>query len=137
MPTTLSTRLVDAGRRAKLGQDNDRLPLVDWSTETPMNTANLQLEGLVMAIAAINQQLVAKGVLTANEVDRALALAEATAVGDYRASEDLPPASRGAIAFPVRVLRLANKMAGDTDVPSFSELAKIVGETKQRYTDQR
>jgi hypothetical protein len=113
------------------------LPFVDWSTETLMNTANLQLEGLVMAIAAINQQLVAKGVLTAGEVDKALALAEATAVGDYRASEDLPPASRGAIAFPVRVLRLANKMAGDNDVPSFSELAKIVGETKQRYTDQR
>ena len=37
-----------------------------------MNTANLQLEGLLMAIAAVNQALVAKGMLATEEIDRSL-----------------------------------------------------------------
>jgi hypothetical protein len=101
-----------------------------------MNTANLQLEGLVMAFAGINQALVAKGVLTVEEVDRSLAICEQTALGDERAAEDLSPAKRDAIVFPIRLLRLANNMAGERDVPPFAELARMVGQTKTPYNDQ-
>ena len=101
-----------------------------------MNTANLQLEGLMMAVAAVNQALVAKGLLTTEELDRALAVSEQNALGDDRVSEDMSPANRDAVIFPVRVLRLANNMAGDNDVPAFHELARMVGETKDRHNDQ-
>lgn len=102
-----------------------------------MNTANLQLEGLLMATALMNQLLVAKGVVGTEEVDRVLATAEETALGDYRVSEDLSTANRDAIVFPVRLLRLANNTAGEREVPPFSELARMVGETKRPYNDQR
>jgi hypothetical protein len=101
-----------------------------------MNTANLQLEGLLMALAGLNQALVAKGVLSTAEVDRSLALSEQTVLGDDRVAEDMSPANRDAVAFPIRLLRLANNMAGDRDVPPFSELARMVGKTKQPYNDQ-
>lgn len=101
-----------------------------------MNTANLQLEGLVMAIAAINQALVAKGLLSADEIEHSLAVTEQTALGDDRVAEDLSPANREAVVFPIRVLRLANNMAGGRDVPPFAELARMVGETKAPHNDQ-
>jgi len=103
--------------------------------ETKMNTANLQLEGLLMAIAAINKTLVSKGILTADEIEKALATSEQLVIGDERATEELSPANRDAIAFPIRLLRLANR--GDADASaSFSQLTKMVGETKDRYNDQ-
>ena len=43
-----------------------------------MNVANLQLEGLLMAIASINHLLVRKGVLSVEEIDKALRKAEAS-----------------------------------------------------------
>lgn len=52
-----------------------------------MNTANLQLDGLLMAIAGINQALVSKGLLTSEDMDRALAISEQTASGDDRLVE--------------------------------------------------
>ena len=68
-----------------------------------MNIANLQLEGLFIAIAALNQAVVNKGMLTTEELDRALAVGEQTALGDDRVVEDLSPANQDAIAFPARI----------------------------------
>lgn len=76
-----------------------------------MNTANLQIEGLLMAIAGLNQMLVAKGVVSTEEIDISLARSEQTVLGDDRVAEDLSPANRDAIAFPIRLLRLANNMS--------------------------
>ena len=101
-----------------------------------MNTANLQLEGLVMVMAGINRALVAKGVLSTAELDRVLAVSEQTAMGDDRVAEDLSPSNRDAIVFPIRLLRLANNMADGAAVPSFSALARMVGETKGPHNDQ-
>ena len=101
-----------------------------------MNTANLQIEGLLLAVAAVNQALVSKGVLTAEELDRALAVSEQTAIGDDRVAEDLSPANRDAVVFPARLLRLANNMAGEEGIPGFAELARMVGETKGPHNDQ-
>ena len=99
-----------------------------------MNTANLQLEGLLIAIASINDLLVARGIVDRVEIGHAMDVAEQTILGDYR-MEELDPAQRDAIAFPIRVLRLANSGAG-TEVLPFSDLAKMVGLTKPRHNDQ-
>ena len=101
-----------------------------------MNTANLQLEGLMMAIAGLNKMLVAKGLVTVEEIDRSLALSEQTVLGDDRVVEDLSPANRDAIAFPIRLLRLANNMSDGAGTPAFAELARMVGETKGPDNDQ-
>jgi hypothetical protein len=101
-----------------------------------MNVSNLQLQGLYLAIASINNALVAKGVMTREEIDIALHKAEQTALGDDRLMEDMNPASRDAVAFPARLLMLANHSASEGDIPQFSELAKLVGQTKGHYPDE-
>jgi hypothetical protein len=94
-----------------------------------MNTANLQLEGLYLCLASISNALVAKGVLSRREVDAALASAEATAVADYR-NDQLSDPSREAVVFPIRLLRLMINSASETEIPRFSEMAKLVGQIK-------
>jgi hypothetical protein len=101
-----------------------------------MNVANLQLEGVLMAIASINNVLVHKGVLSVDEIDMALRRAEAAMTADERLYEDMSPSNRDAVCFPLRLLRLANASQSETDVPPFSELAKMVGQTKDPYNDQ-
>ena len=93
-----------------------------------MNSANLQLEGLYIAIASLNGALIAKGVLTDDEVDAALASAEQTALGDYRVADNLRPSQREAVAFPARLLRMANNGSTGPQSQPFSELAKMVGQ---------
>lgn len=94
----------------------------------PVNTANLQLEGLYLAVAAVNRALVQNGILTGAEVDAALDAAERTAGADR--PDGLSTANRDAVVFPIRLLRLANQSDGDEPIPGFSELARAVGETK-------
>lgn len=101
-----------------------------------MNVANLQLEGLLIAVASINCLLVERGVISVAEVDTALRKAEANAVGDDRVSEDLSPSNRDAICFPIRFLQMANNAQGDGYLPTFSELARMVGQTKEPHNDQ-
>ncbi len=101
-----------------------------------MNSANLQIEGLLMAVASVTRALVDKGVLTSAEVEKALATAEQTAMGDDRVSEDLSPANRDAIAFPLRLLRMANSAEGESAL-SFAELTRMVGMAKEPHNDQR
>jgi hypothetical protein len=91
-----------------------------------MNTANLQLQGLYIVIASLGSALVRKGVLSREELDRALKGAEENALS-YRERE-LSPSNREAVAFPARLLRLANNGEGDGELQGFSELAKMVGE---------
>lgn len=94
-----------------------------------MNTANLQLEGLYLCLASLTNGLVVKGVFSREEVDDLLRTAERTALEDYR-KDDLSPANRDAVAFPARLLRLMNNSASNNEIPRFSEMAKLVGETK-------
>jgi hypothetical protein len=90
-----------------------------------MNTANLQLQGLYIVIASLGSALVGKGVLSRQELDSCLRAAEESALS-FRARE-LSPSHREAVAFPARLLRLANKGEGDGELQGFSELAKMVG----------
>lgn len=101
-----------------------------------MNTANLQLEGLYLALAAVNDTMVRKGLLSREEIDLALRRAEQTALGDYR-NEDISPAEQDAIAFGPRVLILANAHSAGGNLPSFSELARLVGRSKRPHADQQ
>lgn len=102
-----------------------------------MNVANLQLEGLVMAIAAINQSLVAKGVLSVDDVDLSLRKVEASMTSEERLFQDMSPSNRDAVCFPIRLLRMANLSQGEDGVPSFAELARMVAKAKASYGDQR
>ncbi len=95
-----------------------------------MNTANLQLEGLCVAIAALTELMKDKGLITAEEVDLALEHAARSAVEGKAA--DLSAANLEAITFPVRLLRLANKTSFAGQPLPFQELARRVGEMKDR-----
>jgi hypothetical protein len=99
-----------------------------------MNAANLQIEGLLMAVAAVNRCLVDKGMLVQEEIEQALAAAEAEITGDDRALEGLTPANRDAVAFPLRWLRAANASEGAAE---FAALTRSVAQTKGRYNDQQ
>lgn len=100
-----------------------------------MNVANLQLQGLYLALASITNALVAKGLLTREEVDQALRLAEQTALSEERLVEEMRPSGREAIAFPARLLIQANNGASETQIPIFSQLARLVGQTKDQHSD--
>lgn len=94
-----------------------------------MNTANLQLEGLYMAFAGIVELGKQKGLFSADEIDAALSRAETAAAAADRRS-DLPPANLEAIRFPIRLLRLANRMSSAGRLLPFADLTRRVGEAK-------
>ncbi len=94
-----------------------------------MNTANLQMEGLLIAVAALVRKLRDKQLLSGSEIEAALAEAEHAALGwEDRAS--LPQANREAILFPLRFLRAAAADSGG--VRGFAETAREVGLNKPR-----
>lgn len=94
-----------------------------------MNTANLQLEGLCMAVAALIETLKQKEMLSADEVDVALARAEQSA---FESRSELSPANMEAIGFPIRLLRLANATSFAGHPLPFPELARRIGERKDQ-----
>lgn len=69
-----------------------------------MNTANLQLEGLMLAVAALLGEMKRKGSLDDRQIEQALDLAEQ---GASRRTTDIPAANAEAILFPIRFLREA------------------------------
>lgn len=89
-----------------------------------------------MAVAAMSRMLVDKGLLSADEIDETLHRTEAALTGEERIVEDLSPAYRDAVCFPIRLLRLANSAQANGQTPTFSELTKMVGKTKGHYNDQ-
>ena len=89
-----------------------------------------------MAVASINNVLVHKGLVSIDGINTALRQAEASVTGDERSYEDMSASNRDAICFPIRLLQLANNAQGETDIPPFSELAKMVGQTKEPHRDQ-
>ena len=92
-----------------------------------MNTANLQLEGFYLVVAAIGRVLLNKGVLSPDEIAAALTEAEEAATRDTRLTH-LSAAELDAVAFPARFLAVALEAPSTTS--SFSEIAKQVGQRK-------
>ena len=95
-----------------------------------MNTANLQLEGVYAAIAALMTALRAKNLLSESEIDSALADAERCLVDDQARPVELSAANLDAIHFPLRLLRLANARSARGEDCSFTGLAAEVGRRK-------
>ena len=94
-----------------------------------MNTANLQLEGLYIAVTALAEALREKGLLSAGELARSLERAETVA---WRAAsdKDISPSNIEAIVFPIRYLRVAVDAASRGEHLAFQDVTRIVGETK-------
>ena len=101
-----------------------------------MNVANLQLEGLMMALASINNLLVRKGLVSIDEIDEALHRAESAFTSEPRLYDDMSPAQRDAVCFPLRLLRMANRGEAADGVPNFPDLTKMVARRKEPYNDQ-
>ena len=99
-----------------------------------MNVANLQLQGLLMAVASINEVLVRKGLLSADEIDLALRKAEADLTAEERMTEALSHSNRDAACFPLRLLMAANRAASDKG--TFSDLSRKVSANKERHADR-
>ena len=92
-----------------------------------MNTANLQLEGLLVALVAINRRLVAKGVLSGQELADALAEAEQSVAADT--GRNLSEANGKAILFPIRYLADALASTSSGEDRTFREEASRIGRT--------
>ena len=96
-----------------------------------MNTANLQLEGLLLAIAALCAELKRKGALDANEIEAAL---DRAARGASDRMTDLSDANTEAVLFPIRFLREALRQAdGRLD---YRSLAAEVGRARDADTSR-
>jgi hypothetical protein len=93
-----------------------------------MNTANLQLQGLLLAMYALLDSMKHKGVLNREEIEQALEMAEANALTDATRVENLSDANLEAVLFPIRFLRCANTVSVKPE--SFTTIAQLVGETK-------
>ncbi|EJC83576.1 hypothetical protein Rleg4DRAFT_6676 [Rhizobium leguminosarum bv. trifolii WSM2297] len=90
-----------------------------------MNTANLQLKGLIMAMTSICDAIVEKELLTRQELNTALSKAQRAIEEDD--DHELSGANRAAILFPIRVLQLADEAAARGERLTFSDYAKRVG----------
>ena len=91
-----------------------------------MNTANLQLEGLYLALASVMAALRRHDVLSESAIDAALAEAERCAESDDGAGSERSASNRQAVLFPIRLLRMVNAY-GSSELPPFSELATRIG----------
>ena len=100
-----------------------------------MNTANLQLEGLYVAVSALMAALRQKNLLTEAEIEAALADAEEVVADDPKRPEQLTHAHVDAICFPIRYLRAANRRIADGDFADFSGIAAQVGREKPQQAD--
>ncbi len=91
-----------------------------------MNTANPQLEGLYLAVAAINRLLVQKGLLTNAELQKSLQDAERAVLADDKPLT-VSSSHQKAVAFPIRLLLLANEAHEQGGSFDFEDLAREVG----------
>jgi len=94
-----------------------------------MNTANLQLEGLVLAFSSLLEALRRKGLLTETEIVDALSEAEESTKSHVAGMPNLSASNLDAIQFPIRFLRAATNLPAPKHA-SFMELATMVAEAK-------
>lgn len=90
-----------------------------------MNTANLQLQGVLTAMAELVRAIEAKGVLSRPEIDAALDRAEREASRSAGQHESLSPAHIEAVCFPARYLRTA--LSGTAEDRDFAAVVAAIG----------
>lgn len=96
-----------------------------------MNTANLQLEGLLLALSAVVGLLRRKGIISDAELDAALNEAEVAALKDEARPGGISSANVEAVLFPIRYLRMASGGLPEEAVLPFSRTATKVGQSKR------
>ena len=94
-----------------------------------MNTANLQLEGLYIAVTALAEALREKGLLSTEELATSLDRAE-TVAWEAETKKGLSTSNIEAVVFPIRYLRVATQASAQGNHLPFHEVARIVGEAK-------
>ena len=92
-----------------------------------MNTANLQMEGLLLALGSLMRALKRKGLLTEAEFEEMLREAEVRAAGEAR-PEGLSPANVHAVMFPIRFLE---RDLATAQPQSYAELATAVARDRR------
>ena len=95
-----------------------------------MNTANLQLEGVLMAMAALCRLMQEKGIAGDQEIDITLRLAEEMLATDKLRPEQLSQPNIDATLFPLRFLREANRRNASGDSYAYSQIATAVGRAR-------
>ncbi len=93
-----------------------------------MNTANLQHEGIHLAIAAILRLLQDKGILADSEIQTALDQVEDRLIYERTAPGDVSDANINAICFPLRFQKAALRAEGTM---SFNAIAAEVHRSKR------
>jgi hypothetical protein len=91
-----------------------------------MNTANPQLEGLYLALAAVNRLLVDKGLVSNAELQDVLQATERAVLADDKPL-NVSSSHQKAVAFPVRLLLLANEAHEEGKSFCFDDLAREIG----------
>lgn len=94
-----------------------------------MNTANLQMEGTLLALAAICETLKRKGVLSGEEIAEALGCAEK---GASARAPGLSEANAEAIRFPIRFLRHA--LQREDGALDYATIAAGIGRQRNRFS---
>ncbi|KAF2992819.1 hypothetical protein MJC1_00399 [Methylocystis sp. MJC1] len=96
-----------------------------------MNTANLQLEGIYVILAAILGAMCEKGVFKREEIDALLSKVEAALSEDPNRPEEMRGSNVEAICFPARFLRQAIHGSSAEPSLSFADIAMRVGQMKR------
>ncbi|WP_105383341.1 hypothetical protein [Neorhizobium alkalisoli] len=91
-----------------------------------MNTANPQLEGLYLALAAVNRLLVDKGIVSNAELQDVLQATERAVLADDKPL-NVSSSHQKAVAFPIRLLLLANEAHEEGKAFCFDDLAREIG----------
>lgn len=96
-----------------------------------MNTANLQMEGMLMAVAALCRLMREKELLKTGEIDEVLSAAQDALAADRLRPDEVSAANVEAVLFPLRFLREANRREGEGTTPAYTEIATAVGRTRR------
>jgi hypothetical protein len=99
-----------------------------------MNTANLQLQGLLAVCSALLRAIEQKGVLSREQIEAALHRAEADAAESAQQHDGLSDAHVDAVRFPARYLRMA--LSDAAGARSYARVATAVGRTKDSDEDR-
>jgi len=97
-----------------------------------MNTANLQLEGVYLVLAALLDALIAKGAFEKSELVTILAEVERAIGADASRPAEIRGSNIEAAQFPARFLKSALRASAEGQRPTWAEAVSLIRETRLR-----